>query len=153
MQEHLRINDDVTVGPQPSAEDFGDLRRQGFRSVVNLRTDGEDEQPLSPADEGERVGALGMEYYNEPVDAEAMTEAQVDGFRDRFSALPKPVFAHCKTGKRAGAFVMMDMAVRQGMSGEETLERAERMGFECKEPQLKQFVKGYVDARANGGAR
>lgn len=153
MQKNLRINDDVTVGPQPSAEQLAGLRRQGLRYVANLRADGEDKQPLSPADEGARVESLGMGYYNEPVEAEAMSEAQVNGFRDRFAALPKPVFAHCKTGKRAGALVMMDLAVRQGISGDATLEQAERIGFECKEPQLRQFVKGYVDARANGGAQ
>ena len=31
----------------------------------------------------------------------------VDRFREKFPNLPKPVYAHCKSGKRAGAMVMM----------------------------------------------
>ena len=147
MQDRIQINDAVTVGAQPSAEQLEELQQNGFRSVVNLRTDGEEEQPLSPDDEGKKVAALGMTYYHEPVDSSAMGEAQVDRFRERFADLPTPVYAHCKSGKRAGAFVVMDMAVRQGMSGEQTLKQAEEMGFECEEPELKQFVSGYVDSR------
>lgn len=147
MQDQIRINDDVTVGAQPSVDQLEKLRQQGFRSIVNLRTEGEEEQPLSPAEEGRKVSALGMTYYHEPVDSKEMSEAQVDRFRERFADLPTPVYAHCKSGKRAGAFVMMDMAVRKGMSGEQTLKQAEDMGFECKEPELKKFVTGYVDSR------
>jgi hypothetical protein len=54
---------------------------------------------------------------------------------------------HCDTGKRAGAFVMIDKAIKEGWSGEDMLRRAEEMGFECEAPEIRQFVKGYVDSR------
>ena len=146
----MKINDEVTVGPQPSEEQLKELARQGFRSVVNFRTDGEDDQPLSPAQEGETVKALGMEYLHVPVSMKSMAPETVDRFRQRYPDLPKPVFAHCKSGKRAGAMVMMHVAAQSGMSGEQTLEQAERMGFRCDQPELKAFVRQYVD-RATGG--
>jgi hypothetical protein len=40
---------------------------------------------------------------------------------------------------------MMGMAVEGGMSSDQTIRKAERMGFRCDQPQLKEFVKGYVD--------
>ena len=44
--------------------------------------------------------------------------------------------------------VMMHMAAEQGMTGEQTLTQAKKMGFECDQPQLEQFVKNYVDTRS-----
>lgn len=148
MAEKMKINDQVTVGPQPSAEEIRQLKEQGFRTVVNFRTDGEDEQPLSPADEGEAVKVADMNYLHIPVSMKSMGSELVDRFREQYPDLPKPVFAHCKSGKRAGAMVMMHMAVEQGMSGEKTLQKAEEMGFKCEQEELRDFVKSYVDSHS-----
>lgn len=144
----MKINDQVSVGPQPSQEELQKLGQQGFKSVVNFRTAGEEEQPLSPSDEGKKVKAAGMEYLHIPVSTEAMGSELVDRFRKAFPDLPKPVFAHCKSGKRAGAMVMMNVAVEQGMTGDQTLQKAKEMGFECDQPQLEQFVRNYVDSHS-----
>lgn len=69
----------------------------------------------------------------------------VDEFRERYGSLPKPVFAHRKSGNRAAAIARIHSAVEQGLSGEETREKAKAMGFECDQPELEQFVKSYVD--------
>lgn len=146
----MKINDEVTVGPQPTEEQLKELAGQGFKSVVNFRTEGEEDQPLSPADEGARAKKLGLEYLHVPVSMKSMSPQTVDQFRERFPDLPKPVFAHCKSGKRAGAMVMMHLASTQGMSGQQTLQQAEQMGFKCDQPELKQFVQQYVDSHAKG---
>ncbi len=52
MAGKIKINEQVSVGPQPSKEEIKQLSQQGFRSVINFRTEGEDEQPLSPDGEG-----------------------------------------------------------------------------------------------------
>jgi uncharacterized protein (TIGR01244 family) len=147
----MKINDQVTVGPQPSEEEIQKLGQQGFKSVVNFRTEGEDEQPLSPQAEGQKVKSAGMDYLHIPVSMKAMGPELVDQFRQKYPDLPKPVFAHCKSGKRAGAMVMMDMAVEHGMTGEQTLQQAEKMGFKCDQPELKEFVKSYVDSHTKNG--
>ena len=148
MEQVMKISDQVTVGAQPSEDQIQQLGTQGFKSVVNFRTEGEEDQPLSPKAEGEKVKAAGMTYLHVPVSMKSMGPEQVDQFREQYAALPKPVFAHCKSGKRAGAMVMMHMAVEQGMTGEQTLQQAEKMGFECDQPELKEFVKSYVDGHA-----
>jgi len=148
MQDTTRIDEHVTVGPQPTQDDITALNSQGFQSIVNFRTDGEDEQPLSPAAEKEAVLNAGMEYVNIPVSMKSMAPEVVDQFRDRYSTLPKPVFAHCKSGKRAGAMVMMHFACESGLSGEQTLRQADHLGFECDKPELKEFVKTYVDTHS-----
>jgi len=145
MAEKMKISDQVTVGPQPSEDEIRQLGDQGFKTVVNFRTEGEDEQPLSPDAEGGKVKLAGMEYLHIPVSMKSMGPKLVDQFRAKYPDLPKPVFAHCKSGKRAGAMVMMHMAVEQNMSGEETLQKAEEMGFECEQEELRELVKNYVD--------
>jgi len=145
MKNTMKINDHVTVGPQPSEDDLKQLSQQGFKTVVNFRTDGEEEQPLSPADEEEKVKAAGMEYLHIPVSMKSMGPELVDQFRAKYPGLPKPVLAHCKSGKRAGATVIMHVACETGMTGEQTLQKAEDMGFECDQPKLLEFVKNYVD--------
>ncbi|MGN6545468.1 MAG: beta-lactamase hydrolase domain-containing protein [Aureliella sp.] len=146
----MKISDEVTVGPQPTEEQLQDLAGQGFKSVVNFRTEGEEDQPLSPADEEAKAKKLGLEYLHVPVSMKSMSPQCVDQFRQQYPDLPKPVFAHCKSGKRAGAMVMMHLASAQGMSGQQTLQQAEQMGFKCDQPELKQFVEQYVDSHAEG---
>lgn len=148
MEGSMKINDAFTVGAQPSEAELRELKEQGFASIVNLRPPGEKDQPLSPEQEGKEVQSLGLAYLHEPVDSSAMSPEVVDRVRAGLDELPKPAYVHCKGGTRAGAVVVMDMAVKNGMSGEDTLQQAEQMGFQCKQEHLKQFVKDYVDARA-----
>lgn len=143
-----QISDSVSVGAQPSEEDLNDLAAQGFKTVINLRTDQEEDQPLNPGAEGELVREKGLEYRNIPVSMDTMEPAIVDKFRNDLANLPSPAFVHCRSGQRAGAFVMMDQGCRNNMSGAEVLNQAKQMGFECDQPELKQFVMQYVDSRA-----
>jgi len=145
MQNTMKINEEVTVGPQPIPSEMESLKHEGFKSVVNFRTEGEDEQPISPSEEGDLIQGAGLKYLHIPVSMDTMGPELVDRFREQYPDLPKPVFAHCKSGKRAGAMVMMHVAVEQGMTGQQTLDKAEEMGFECEQEELRTFVKQYVD--------
>lgn len=145
MQNTMKINRNVTVGPQPSSDQIKKLREDGFQTVINFRSSGEEKQPLSPDQEQTVVRSAGMDYRHFPVSMESMDSKLVDRFRAEYGQLPKPIFAHCKSGKRSGAMVMMQVACENGMTGEQTLEQAESMGFECDKEALRKFVKDYVD--------
>jgi len=145
MQKTIRVSDRISVGGQPTESELKEFAHGGFRTVVNLRTANEENQPLKPDEERQVVQASGMEYLHNPVSTDAMNEIQVDEFRRQITKLPKPIFVHCASGKRAGAFVMIHTALEQGLSGEEALRTAEQMGFECDQPKLKEFVKNYID--------
>jgi uncharacterized protein (TIGR01244 family) len=147
----IKINEHYTVGFQPAEQDLKDLAAAGFKSVANLRCDGEEDQPLSPLEEGRIVRELGMEYLHAPVAMDKMSPALIDDVRRKLAKLPTPAYAHCRSGMRCGAVVMMDQAVRKGMTGEQTLAMAAKMGFQCDVPEMKAFVKGYVDDRTDGG--
>ena len=87
----------------------------------------------------------GMAYLHIPVWTKDLKTEQVDEFRRQLADLPRPAFVHCYVGVRAGAFLMMSLAVDQGTSGDQALRQAEQMGFRCDQPELEKFVKGYVD--------
>lgn len=145
MQERMKISDQITVGAQPTAAQLQELAQEGFKSVVNLRTPGESDQPLSPEEEGNKVRALAMKYLHIPVSSQAIQPEQVDQFREHIRQLPGPVFVHCHQGKRAGALVMMQGAIEAGWTGDQALQTAQEMGFQCDVPALAEFVKGYID--------
>jgi uncharacterized protein (TIGR01244 family) len=148
MSPRIQINDQFTVGKDHPAEaDLKELEQAGFQTVINLRAAGEDKQPQSPEEEGRMVRDLGMAYQHYPVKSDAISPDLVDGFRERLRDLPRPIFVHCASGKRSGAFVMMHLAIEEGMTGQETVEKAASMGFECDTPELEQFVTSYVDGR------
>ena len=154
MEGRKKISDQVVVAGQPSEAELRQIADEGFKSVINLRHENEEDLPMTPQEEGEKVRSKGMEYLHIPVsiseesarDGDNYGFELVDRFREQLHKMPKPVFVHCKKGKRSGAFVMMDMAVKQGWSGDETLRKAEEMGFECDNEKLIGFVKNYIDS-------
>lgn len=62
MNDCIQLNDRLTVGAQPSVSQLERLREEGFRAIVNLRTEGEEDQPMSPEEERCRVEAAGLYY-------------------------------------------------------------------------------------------
>ena len=146
MKDLKKINGQITVGGRPTADDIAQLENDGFRTIVNLRTEGEEDQAMSPDEERQAVEKAGMRYIHLPVSSATMGPETVDKFRAQVAELPGPVLVHCHAGMRAGAFTMLATAIKKGWSGDETLEKAQAMGFECKAPELKQFVRSYVDS-------
>jgi uncharacterized protein (TIGR01244 family) len=149
MPDRIQINDQITVGAQPSEAELKAMADSGFESVINLRTSDEPMQRLSPEEEGQIAKRLGLDYGHIPVSMESADEELVDRFRQTLDRLPKPVYIHCRLGKRAGAFAMMDQAVEQDISGRQAIQTAEQMGFQCDEEALARFVRDYVNQRTS----
>ena len=113
--------------------------------MVNLRTAGEQNQPLSPEAEGEVAREAGLDYLHIPVASTDPRPDQVDRFREKLSELPGPALVHCASGKRSGAFAILQLADQEGLSAEDALARARTLGFDCKSTELEGFVKRYLD--------
>lgn len=146
QNQRMAINDQVTIGPQPNEDEIRQLAEQGFHSVVNLRVQDEDDRQIPPHEEASLVRDRDMEYVHIPISMKQILHDQVATFRQAITNLKHPIYVHCGSGKRAGALVLMDEAIRQGWSGSETLEKAESLGMKLDKPELNQFVKEYVDA-------
>ena len=147
MSQRIRITKEITIGPQPSKDALGALPGQGFRSVCNLRVSGEENQRLQPEDEGTEVRRLGLTYVHLPVTLPSLRPEHLDRVLEALEQLPRPAYVHCSTGKRAGALVIIDQGVRAGWTGEDTLRRAQELGMDMRDPELRDFVVRAVDAQ------
>jgi uncharacterized protein (TIGR01244 family) len=145
MQNVVKIDDRFTVAKfAPAADALSSAAAEGFKSVVNMRSASE-KQDVAPEEERAHAEAAGLTYLHHPVDGEKLSNEVVDSFRENVEDLPGPVLVHCASGKRSGAMVMMHLGAEQGMSGDEVIEKATSMGFECDTPGLERFVRSYVD--------
>lgn len=86
-----------------------------------------------------------LQYEHIRISQDSISEELVERFRNKLENAPKPVLVHCASGKRAGAMVMMHLGCQENMSGEEVLQKAKEMGFECDVPELEKFVTTYVN--------
>ncbi|MDQ6878646.1 MAG: protein tyrosine phosphatase family protein [Candidatus Dormibacteraeota bacterium] len=146
MAHRIRISYGLSVDTgQPTREELERLAQEGFKTVVNLRTAGEQNQPLSPEAEGEVARKAGLDYLHIPVASTDPRPEQVNQFREKLSELPGPVLVHCASGKRSGAFAILQLADQEGLSGEDALARARTLGFDWKSPELEGFIKRYLD--------
>lgn len=102
MLEIVTVTPDFAIGPQLSPDDFEALRAAGFASVLNARPDDETGDYLLSQDAVQLARASGLAYAHCPSDNHAIFETEViDRFERAIIELPKPIFAHCKTGTRA----------------------------------------------------
>ena len=99
--EFRRIADDYAVSGQIRAEDMGDIRQAGFRSVICHRPDGEDFG--QPTAESIRAAAekAGLPFRHIPVSGGQFPPDAVETMREALEELPGPVFAYCRSGARS----------------------------------------------------
>ena len=145
----------LAVLAQPDADELRRLADAGVRTVVNLRNEGEDAQPMSVREEGELCRQLGMDYVHLPVSMKPAEEGGADArlataFETMLSAAREagPVAVHCKLGQRAGAMVLIALARHQGWDAERALGEAARLGLDgvAEHPKLSAYVASCLSA-------
>ena len=99
----VKVADRVSVGSQPSEADLAQLAAAGIQVVVNLRREGEENQPLTPEAEAEVARAHGLAYHHVPVSLNGLRPEQVTKLRGILQASPGPALVHCGAGQRAGS--------------------------------------------------
>ena len=97
----------IAVSPQLLAEDFGEIAKRGFRTIVNNRPDGEDEGQL-PAELARDIAtSLGLAYHHLPVRGyDVSDEDVVDAFAKLSAGLKGPVLYYCRSGTRCANLFM-----------------------------------------------
>jgi uncharacterized protein (TIGR01244 family) len=138
----------ITIGDQPTEADLEQLKHEGYVGVVNLRNDGEPEQPMSTADEGIKVLALGMDYLHYGVGAAPLSQpgvTEVCDFLDQHAQGSKKVLLHCRKGGRAVALLLLQQARAQNWSAGEVFAKGKAMGLEL-DGGLKRLVESYLEA-------
>jgi sulfide:quinone oxidoreductase len=100
MQGPVRINDQLSVAGQITADEVADLAKQGFATIINNRPDQEEPgQPQSAVVKAE-AERRGLGYVYQPVTTSAISKADVTAFQNALLRAPTPVLAHCRSGTR-----------------------------------------------------
>ena len=142
------ITNQITIGDQPTEADLARLKAEGYAGVVNLRNDGEPEQPLSTSAEGEKVRALGMDYIHLGVGGAPLTETGVEAVCDFIDTHDK-VMVHCRKGGRAAALVLIHQARANNWSAAEAAAKGRGLGLEV-DGGLRSIVENYLDDHRDG---
>ena len=136
---------DFLAGGQPNAGDLLELRKQGVRSIVNLRLTQEVSDGPTPEQEGGLASVLGLAFAHLPVSVDHLSEQDVRAFEDAISDLPAPVYVHCGLGQRAATLALLaDWEASAPAS--EAIAKAEQQGIAIS-PKVRDFIERYFEQR------
>jgi uncharacterized protein (TIGR01244 family) len=140
IRNFLKINDQFCTGGQPRMEHLDQLKAEGVKAIINLRTPGEHRAEEEEA----KAKELGLRYFNIPVVFRDPKPEQVDEFlKLTDDPANRPAFIHCTAAIRVGAFWMIRRVMRDGWTVEKAEEEARKVGLR-ESPHLDEFVRKYV---------
>jgi uncharacterized protein (TIGR01244 family) len=129
--------DGLTSAGQPDAAAFGVFAEQGYTTVIDLRTEGEDRG----LDESGVVEELGMDYVSLPIGRDAISFDSARSLEKLISEADGPVLIHCGSGNRVGAL----LALRKSLAGaddEAALEYGKEGGMTGLESRVRDVLDG-----------
>jgi len=143
IQNFMKINTEVCTGGQPTLAQLSELKAQGITTVINLRAPGE--AGFDAVAEEAEVKKLGMKYISIPVSNQAgPKDEQADEFlKVTDDANNRPVFIHCGSANRVGAFFMIRRVLRDGMTFDAAKTEADKIGL--RSAALAEFAKQYIE--------
>ena len=137
----LWVAKDFCTGGQPSPEDLKRLKEQGVNSVLNLRRP---EETNLGAQEEETAEALGLKYFNIPVDSSNLQPEQVEAFlRAVADESNHPMFIHYASANRVGSFWIIHRVLHDNWSLHKAEEEARRIGL--RSSGLLEFARSYLE--------
>lgn len=132
----------VSVTGALTVEDICAIAQQGFRTLINFRTDGESPHQVESRDARQVAQRLGMTYIHIPTSQyELFTDAVVDAASETFANSPGPILAHCAGGQRAAIVWAATAARQQPVS--QVLDQLKEAGFDLA------FLRDDLDAQAD----
>ena len=100
----------------------------GFTSVINLRRDGEPGVDIAASRRA--AEAAGLNYVHVPVDGANPSAESVDAFlRAVTDTSNQPMYIHCGSANRVGAFWLIKRVVVDGWDVEKATREAEAIGL------------------------
>lgn len=130
----------VATSGQPTEEGLEWIAKQGYKAVINFRTENEG---VDIKAEAEHAKKLGMNYIHIPVSSSALSDDKVDAFMAAMKD-PRnhPIFIHCASANRVGGFWMIYLVKKEGYSVDKAEEEARKVGL--SNPKLVDFARDYL---------
>jgi len=132
------FDESVLVGGQPSVLNLQQAVDAGYRTVINLRPEGE----FTEWNEEETASALGLRYVSIPVaGASGLTRENAARLRAELdAAVNRPVLLHCASGNRVGALLALSAFYFDGASPETALEVGLHNGLTSLRPRVAEYL-------------
>jgi len=136
--EFKKIDDSLAVAGQIASGDLSRAADQGFKTVINVRPDGEQADAMTAGQARDAASAIALDYHHLPVLPTQITDQDVDAFKTLLASADGPVLAHCGTGMRAT--VLWALANAGSMDTQEILHKAASAGFDLSRvaPRIEQ---------------
>jgi len=130
--------DGILTGGQPTPPQIEQAAVAGYRTVINLRTEGEEGFAWEPA----AVEAAGMRYVLLPIGSDGLTRANVKLLDEALAAglQEGPVLLHCASSNRVGALLALRAGWLHDASREAALELGRAGGMTRLEPQVTELL-------------
>lgn len=144
MTRWVRLSEDVFVAPQVRPVDMAGVAAYGFRTVINVRPDGEEE--TQPPGEHVAVAAadVGLEYHHIPVTAATLGDREVGLFKEALGETPGPVLAFCRSGTRAAMLWALSQAGQD--DPDEIMNHLAKAGYEVEGLRARVIARTGNDA-------
>lgn len=139
----VKLSNQFAYGDTPSRQDYDALYKQGYRSLIDLRThrelgDGHDFREVL------RIARNhGLEYYHLSVTEDQIQPDQIENLRNRLPAMPPPYYAY--PAVRAGVMLTLHIMLEERVSGDRAKARALDLGFDANDEKTWGFLKQYLD--------
>ncbi len=127
--------DGITSAGQPNEAQFKVFAANGYTTVIDIRTAGEDRGLDEPA----LVEALGMEYVTLPIGRDDITIEKARQLDALLQGREGPVLVHCGSGNRVGALLALKTFDETG-DAELVLEKGRAGGLTRLEGQVKEVM-------------
>jgi len=126
----------ITTAGQPDAAALSIFAEQGYRTVIDIRTEPEDRG----MDEATVIGDLGMEYIVFPIDKpEAINFDNASELSRLIAESEGPVLVHCGSSNRVGALFALQKSL-DGADDEVALEYGREAGMTRLEGRVKEVL-------------
>jgi len=133
----------LLAGGQPSAAHLAAFKAAGGVGVLDMRDPMEPRPYRAP----EAVRAAGLEYHNVAVPHDPGSDDTLAAVRKLVTELVAkgPLLAHCASGNRTGAALIPFLMLDRGMSEENAVTEAMRMG--TRSAALIEWALNYAKTR------
>ncbi len=127
--------DELSCCGQIDVHMVAEFAAQGYRSLICNRPDTE-QGAIASADIAKAAKAHGLIFVYQPVEFSKLSAIEGEVFAHSIDALPKPVLAYCRTGRRSAALWALARAPRLGTEAVLTASRQAGCDLEELRPRL-----------------
>ncbi len=151
VQSYTRVEANIACGGTIAPEAFPELKRRGFKAVINLRQP--TERNANVEGEGEAVRAAGLTYINLPFypgtpDAATWVEPFLKAVADPSNL---PVYIHSIRAHRAAGLLLIKRALVDGWSIEKAMAEADAVALADRSAGAeltRKFSLEYINAHS-----